>query len=172
MLQAEREALMEQVDKLPDESQASVATLAKATRLMEQNMLLKEESAALVQEKAALMEQLKVHREAGQRRPMELPCLIVVVRDENRIIGKAAGEQSREEMHKVQQDMIAREEQRLEIGRALIDSQLQHNEDLQRAEEREYALKQRVLELEGQVAQNFLSAVLLCIQPRSDIRGS
>jgi septum formation inhibitor MinC len=60
---------------------------------------------------------------------------------------------SQEEMKQMLNKVIASEENRLAMGRALIDAQLENNSTAQAAEQKQYFLEQRILELEGRLAQ-------------------
>jgi hypothetical protein len=66
-LQDERQALLQQLEDAPDGAALSSAvTSVKLTGLMDQNMALKEESAALVQEKVLLQDQMKQYKDSGR----------------------------------------------------------------------------------------------------------
>jgi hypothetical protein len=66
-LQEERQALLQQLEDAPDGAALSSAvTSVKLTGLMDQNMALKEESAALVQEKVLLQDQMKQYKDSGR----------------------------------------------------------------------------------------------------------
>ena len=62
-------------------------------------------------------------------------------------------------MSELQQALIASEERRLQVGRALLDIKLEHNNALQEVETQKYELQQKVLDLEGRVAQGLISSV-------------
>ena len=63
---SQAKALQQQMEDAPDSAAiGAVASNAKVANLMEQNMALKEESAAMVQEKVTLQELLKQHRDTG-----------------------------------------------------------------------------------------------------------
>jgi hypothetical protein len=65
-LQAQKQALLQQMEDAPaDAPLGAAASNAKLTSLIEQNITLKEESAAMVQEKVTLQELLKQHRDTG-----------------------------------------------------------------------------------------------------------
>ena len=65
-LQSQKQTLLQQMEDLPDDAPVSAAASnAKLANLIEQNMALKEESAAMVQEKITLQEMLKQHRDTG-----------------------------------------------------------------------------------------------------------
>jgi hypothetical protein len=66
LLQSQKQALLQQLEVAPEGSAlSSAAATAKLAALIEQNMALKEESAAMVQEKVTLQEMLKRYRETG-----------------------------------------------------------------------------------------------------------
>jgi hypothetical protein len=62
-------------------------------------------------------------------------------------------------MASIQQALISSEERRLMVGRALLEFKLEHNNALQAAEEEKYELQQKLLDLEGRVAQGLISTV-------------
>ena len=63
---AERQALLQQLDDAPEGAAvASAATSAKLAALIDQNVALQEESAAMVHEKGLLQEQLKHFKDSG-----------------------------------------------------------------------------------------------------------
>jgi hypothetical protein len=62
-------------------------------------------------------------------------------------------------MQRLLDALIESEENRLSMGRALIDVQLDSNTNAQTSEQKQYMLEQRILELEGQVAQDFVAQV-------------
>ena len=66
-LQAQKQTLLQQMEDVPaDAPLSAAASNAKLANLIEQNMSLKEESAAMVQEKVTLQELLKQHRDTGK----------------------------------------------------------------------------------------------------------
>jgi hypothetical protein len=65
-LQEERQALLQQLEDAPEGGALnSAATNVKLTTLIDQNIALKEESAALVQEKVLLQDQMKHFKDSG-----------------------------------------------------------------------------------------------------------
>ena len=60
------------------------------------------------------------------------------------------------EMAALQEALITSEEARLEVGRALVDFRLEHNAALASAETVRYELQQRILDLEGRLAQGLV----------------
>lgn len=66
-------------------------------------------------------------------------------------------------MKKLLDTVVSSEENRLAMGRALIDAQLEHNTAAQVAEQKQYALEQQILELEGRLAQASAVQVRLCV---------
>lgn len=62
-------------------------------------------------------------------------------------------------MKRVLDVVVSSEENRLAMGRALIDAQLENNSAAQAAEQKQYLLEQRILELEGKLAQEFAAQV-------------
>lgn len=59
----------------------------------------------------------------------------------------------------MQQALIASEERRLEVGRALIEFKIEHNQFEQAAEEAKYELEQKILDLEARLAQVAITTV-------------
>ena len=59
--------------------------------------------------------------------------------------------------------VITSEENRLAMGRALIDAQLENNSAAQAAEQKQYLLEQRILELEGRLAQELAAQVCMAL---------
>jgi chorismate mutase len=72
-----------------------------------------------------------------------------------------AAEEIQQELSQLQQALISSEERRLQVGRALLDIKLEHNNALQEVEEQKYEMQQKVLDLEGRVAQGMISAVCI-----------
>jgi hypothetical protein len=70
-----------------------------------------------------------------------------------------AVEEAHQDMSEMQQALIASEERRLEIGRALIEFKIEHNQAEQAAEEAKYELEQKVLDLEARLAQVAVTSV-------------
>jgi hypothetical protein len=68
-------------------------------------------------------------------------------------------EETQQEMSALQQALISSEERRLQVGRALLDFRIEHNTALQGEEEQKYELRQKVIDLEGRVAQGLISSV-------------
>ena len=52
-------------------------------------------------------------------------------------------------MAAIQEALIASEEQRLEVSRALLDFKLENNKAMESAETVQYELQQKIIELEG-----------------------
>lgn len=82
---------------------------------------------------------------------------------------------NQDEMKRVLDVVVTSEENRLAMGRALIDAQLENNSAAQAAEQKQYLLEQRILELEGKLAQEFAAQVRMrlvrCIEFRSAMCG-
>ena len=62
-------------------------------------------------------------------------------------------------MREMQEALIASEEKRLEVGRALLDFRLEHTDALQAGEEARYELQQKVLNLEARLAEAAVTSV-------------
>eukprot|EP00892_Ulva_mutabilis_P006676 jgi/Ulvmu1/4380/UM002_0105.1 len=127
-LKNERNALEQQVDK--GGAQLSGVSASKVSRMMEQNLQLKEEVAAMLQEKADLQQKLETLQKADVHANREFQRLL--------------------------DSIVESEEQRLAVGRALLDTQLEHNASQQDFAKTKFALEQRILELEGEHAQELL----------------
>ena len=68
-------------------------------------------------------------------------------------------EEAHGDMSEMQRALIASEERRLEVGRALLDFKLEHTDAQQAAAEAQYELQQKVLDLEARLAQVAVTTV-------------
>ena len=70
-----------------------------------------------------------------------------------------AAEESQQEMAQLQAALIASEERRLQVGRALLATKLEHTDALQAGETAHYELQQKIIDLEGRLAQGLITTV-------------
>lgn len=62
-------------------------------------------------------------------------------------------------MAALQEALIASEEKRLSVSRALLDFKMEHNESLESHERVQYDLTEKILELEARLAQSIVNKV-------------
>ena len=68
-------------------------------------------------------------------------------------------DEDQQELASLQEALIASEEQRLEVCRALLDFKMEHNSFLQSSETIQYELQQKIIDLEGSLTQGIVHHV-------------